>query len=197
MILLIDNYDSFTYNLYHYLINAQSKIDKPSKPIYEVIVKRNDKITIDEILKSQFKAIVLSPGPCSPSEAGICLDVIKNFQGKLPIFGVCLGHQAIGQAFGGDIVRTFPMHGKISKIYHNQENLFQNIPSPFNATRYHSLIIDRNSCPKNLKITAETDDKIIMGIADEAKKIYGVQFHPESIATDFGEEIFKNFINLI
>jgi len=197
MILLIDNYDSFTYNLYHYLINAQSKIDKPSKPIYEVIVKRNDKITIDEILKSQFKAIVLSPGPCSPSEAGICLDVIKNFQGKLPIFGVCLGHQAIGQGFGGDIVRTFPMHGKISKIYHNQENLFQNIPSPFNATRYHSLIIDRNSCPKNLKITAETDDKIIMGIADEAKKIYGVQFHPESIATDFGEEIFKNFINLI
>lgn len=197
MILLIDNYDSFTYNLYHYLINAQSKIDKPSKSIYEVIVKRNDKITIDEILKSQFKAIVLSPGPCSPNEAGICLDVIKNFQGKLPIFGVCLGHQAIGQAFGGNIVRTFPMHGKISKIYHNQENLFQNIPSPFNATRYHSLIIDRNSCPKNLKITAETEDKIIMGIADEAKKIYGVQFHPESIATDFGEEIFKNFINLI
>lgn len=197
MILLIDNYDSFTYNLYHYLINAQSNIDKPSKPIYEVIVKRNDKITIDEISKSKFKAIVLSPGPCSPNEAGICLDVIKNFQGKLPIFGVCLGHQAIGQAFGGDIVRTFPMHGKISKIYHNQENLFQNIPSPFNATRYHSLIIDRNSCPKNLKITAETEDKIIMGIADETKKIYGVQFHPESIATDFGQEIFKNFINLI
>lgn len=197
MILLIDNYDSFTYNLYHYLINAQSNNGEVAKPIYEVVVKRNDKITIDEISKSQFKAIVLSPGPSSPNEAGICLDVIKNFQGKLPIFGVCLGHQAIGQAFGGNIVRTFPMHGKISKIYHNQENLFQNIPSPFNATRYHSLIIDRNSCPKNLKITAETEDKIIMGIADEAKKIYGVQFHPESIATDFGEEIFKNFINLI
>jgi len=197
MILLIDNYDSFTYNLYHYLINAQYNHGEVFKPNYEVVVKRNDKITIDEISKSQFKAIVLSPGPCSPNEAGICLDVIKNFQGKLPIFGVCLGHQAIGQAFGGDIVRTFPMHGKISKIYHNQENLFQNIPSPFNATRYHSLIIDRNSCPKNLKITAETDDKIIMGIADEAKKIYGVQFHPESIATDFGQEIFKNFINLI
>lgn len=197
MILLIDNYDSFTYNLYHYLINAQYNHGEVFKPNYEVVVKRNDKITIDEISKSQFKAIVLSPGPCSPNEAGICLDVIKNFQGKLPIFGVCLGHQAIGQAFGADIVRTFPMHGKISKIYHNQENLFQNIPSPFNATRYHSLIIDRNSCPKNLKITAETDDKIIMGIADEAKKIYGVQFHPESIATDFGQEIFKNFINLI
>lgn len=197
MILLIDNYDSFTYNLYHYLINAQNNNDKSLKPIYDVMVKRNNKITIDEISKGQFKAIVLSPGPCSPNEAGICLDVIKNFQGKIPIFGVCLGHQAIGQAFGGDIVRTFPMHGKISKIFHNQENLFQNIPSPFNATRYHSLVIDRNSCPKNLKITAETEDKIIMGISDESKKIYGVQFHPESIATDFGQEIFKNFINLI
>ncbi|MFZ9469714.1 MAG: anthranilate synthase component II [Rickettsiales bacterium] len=197
MILLIDNYDSFTYNLYHYLINAQSEISSQSKLNHEIIVKRNDKITIDEIANSKFDAIVLSPGPCSPNEAGICLDVIKNFQGKIPIFGVCLGHQAIGQAFGGDIVRTFPMHGKISKIFHNQENLFQNIPSPFNATRYHSLVIDRNSCPKNLKITAETEDKIIMGISDESKKIYGVQFHPESIATDFGLEIFKNFINLI
>ena len=197
MILLIDNYDSFTYNLYHYLINAQSEISSQSKLNHEIIVKRNDKITIDEIANSKFDAIVLSPGPCSPNEAGICLDVIKNFQGKIPIFGVCLGHQAIGQAFGGDIVRTYPMHGKISKIFHNQENLFQNIPSPFNATRYHSLVIDRNSCPKNLKITAETEDKIIMGISDESKKIYGVQFHPESIATDFGLEIFKNFINLI
>ncbi len=197
MILLIDNYDSFTYNLYHYLINAQSEIGSQSKLNHEIIVKRNDKITIDEIANSKFDAIVLSPGPCSPNEAGICLDVIENFQGKLAIFGVCLGHQAIGQAFGGNIVRTFPMHGKISKILHNQENLFQNIPSPFNATRYHSLVIDRNSCPKNLKITAETEDKIIMGISDESKKIYGVQFHPESIATDFGQEIFKNFINLI
>ncbi len=197
MILLIDNYDSFTYNLYHYLINAQSNNPEKSKTIYEVIVKRNDKITIDEIKQSKVRAIVLSPGPCTPNEAGICLDVIKNFQGKIPIFGVCLGHQAIGQAFGGNIVRTYPMHGKISKIYHNQENLFKNIPSPFNATRYHSLIIEESSCPKNLKITAQTEDKIIMGIADESKKIYGVQFHPESIATDFGEEIFKNFINLI
>lgn len=188
MILLIDNYDSFTYNLFHYLISAGAK---------EVIVKRNDKISLEEIKALNPEAIVLSPGPCSPNEAGICLDIIKNFKGKLPIFGVCLGHQAIGQAFGGNIVRTYPMHGKISEIFHHQQNLFQGLPSPFKATRYHSLIIERETCPQNLTITAETQDGIIMGIADEKLKIYAVQFHPESIATEFGHEIFKNFINLI
>ncbi|MBM3589983.1 MAG: aminodeoxychorismate/anthranilate synthase component II [Alphaproteobacteria bacterium] len=188
MILLIDNYDSFTYNLYHYLLSAGSN---------EVLVKRNDAITLDEISNLKPRAIVISPGPCTPNEAGICLDVINKFKGKIPLFGVCLGHQAIGQAFGGKIVRTHPMHGKISEIHHSQQNLFKNIPSPFKATRYHSLIIDKNSCPKNLTITAQTSDGIIMGIADESLKIYGVQFHPESIATEFGHEIFKNFINLI
>jgi anthranilate synthase/aminodeoxychorismate synthase-like glutamine amidotransferase len=188
MILLIDNYDSFTYNLYHYLILAGAN---------EVIVKRNDKISIEEIKKLNLQAIVISPGPCTPDDAGICLEVIKNFAGKIPIFGVCLGHQAIGQAFGGKIINTYPFHGKISEIFHQQENLFKNISSPFKATRYHSLIIDRETLPKNFKISAETNDKIIMAIADEKLKIYGVQFHPESIACEHGLEIIKNFLNLI
>jgi anthranilate synthase/aminodeoxychorismate synthase-like glutamine amidotransferase len=206
MILLIDNYDSFTYNLYHYLILAGAQ---------SVVVKRNDQIDISqiqsglavdvnsknfkEISKPIFKprAIVISPGPCTPDEAGICLDVIKNFAGKIPIFGVCLGHQAIGQAFGGKIVKTYPMHGKISEIHHNGENVFADLPSPFQATRYHSLIIESQTCPKNLKITATTSEKegkIIMGIADEERKIYGVQFHPESIATKYGQKIIENFL---
>jgi anthranilate synthase/aminodeoxychorismate synthase-like glutamine amidotransferase len=188
MILLIDNYDSFTYNLYHYLIKAGAS---------EVLVKRNDKISINEIEKLKIEAIVISPGPSSPNDAGICLEVIKNFAGKIPIFGVCLGHQAIGQSFGGNIIKTYPFHGKISEIFHNQENLFKNLPSPFKATRYHSLIIERDSIPKNLKICAETKDNIIMGIADEKNKIFGVQFHPESIACEHGLEIIKNFLNLI
>jgi anthranilate synthase component 2 len=188
MILLIDNYDSFTYNLYHYLILAGAK---------EVMVRRNDKISIDEIKKLNLQAIVISPGPCAPVDAGICLEVINNFAGKIPILGVCLGHQAIGQAFGGKIIKTYPFHGKISEIFHHKENLFKNIPSPFKATRYHSLIIERETLPMNLKISAETHDKIIMGIADEKLKIYGVQFHPESIACEYGLEIIKNFLNLI
>jgi len=188
MILLIDNYDSFTYNLYHYLILAGAK---------EVLVKRNDKILIEEIKKLNLQAIVISPGPCTPDDAGICLEVIKNFAGKIPIFGVCLGHQAIGQAFGGNIIKTYPFHGKISEIFHRQENLFKNISSPFKATRYHSLIIERESLPNNFKISAETNDKIIMAIADEKLKIYGVQFHPESIACEHGLDIIKNFLNLI
>jgi len=192
MILLIDNYDSFTYNLYHYLISARE-----SNTENEVLVKRNNLISIDEITKLSPSAIVLSPGPCTPNEAGICLDVISKFKGKIPILGVCLGHQAIGQAFGGNIVRTHPMHGKISEIFHHQQNLFKNLPSPFKATRYHSLIIEKKTLPKNLSITAETSDGIIMGVADESLKIYGVQFHPESIATECGQEIIKNFINLI
>lgn len=192
MILLIDNYDSFTYNLYHYLITAGEVINE-----IDVLVKRNNHISLKEIADLSPRAIVLSPGPCTPNEAGICLDVISQFKGKIPILGVCLGHQAIGQAFGGNIVRTHPMHGKISEIFHQQQNLFKNLPSPFKATRYHSLIIDKNTLPKNLAITAETNDGIIMGIADESHKIFGVQFHPESIATEHGQQIINNFINLI
>jgi anthranilate synthase component 2 len=187
-ILLIDNYDSFTYNLYHYLIQAGAK---------EVIVKRNDEISVAEIEKLQPRGIVLSPGPCSPNEAGICLEVIEKLKGKFPIFGVCLGHQAIGQAFGGDVVKTFPMHGKISEVFHKGKNLFKDLPSPFKATRYHSLIIDRKTCPQNLEITAETKDGIIMGIADEKLKIFGVQFHPESIASEHGHKLIENFLSII
>ncbi len=188
MILLIDNYDSFTYNLYHYLIQAGEK---------DVLVKRNDEISISEIRELKPHGIVLSPGPCTPNEAGICLDVIKELKGIFPIFGVCLGHQSIGQAFGGNVVKTYPMHGKISEIFHNGKNLFENLPSPFKATRYHSLIIEKDSCPQNLEITAQTKDGIIMGIADEKLKIYGVQFHPESIASEHGHQIIKNFLKNI
>ena len=188
MILLIDNYDSFTYNLYHYLIQAGAK---------KVVVKRNDAISLDEIKKMKPHGIVLSPGPCTPNEAGICLEIVKKLQDIFPIFGVCLGHQTIGQAFGGKIIKTHPMHGKISDIFHNKKNLFKGLPSPFKATRYHSLIIEKKTCPKNLKITAETKDGIIMGIADEKKKIFGVQFHPESIASEHGHQIIKNFLSIV
>ena len=189
MILLIDNYDSFTYNLYHYLIEAGKKAKKE-----EVLVKRNDKISIQEIKDLNPSAIILSPGPCTPNEAGICLEVIEKFKGVYPILGVCLGHQAIGQAFGGNVVKTYPMHGKISEIFHQGKNLFKGLPSPFKATRYHSLIIEKETCPKNLEITATTQDGIIMGIADEKLKIFGVQFHPESIASEHGHQIIENFL---
>jgi anthranilate synthase/aminodeoxychorismate synthase-like glutamine amidotransferase len=189
MILLIDNYDSFTYNLYHYLIEAGTKAKKE-----EVLVKRNDKISIQEIKDLNPSAIILSPGPCTPNEAGICLEVIEKFKGAYPILGVCLGHQAIGQAFGGNVVKTYPMHGKISEIFHQGKNLFKGLPSPFKATRYHSLIIEKETCPKNLEITATTQDGIIMGIADEKLKIFGVQFHPESIASEHGHQIIENFL---
>lgn len=188
MILLIDNYDSFTYNLYHYLIEAGEK---------NVVVKRNDQITLKEIEELNPRAIVLSPGPCTPNDAGICLDVIKKFKDKFPILGVCLGHQAIGQAFGGNIIKTYPMHGKISDVFHTNKNLFKNLPSPFKATRYHSLIIEKETCPTDLEITAWTKDEIIMGVAHKKYKIYGVQFHPESIASEHGHEIIKNFLELI
>ncbi|MBM5783213.1 MAG: aminodeoxychorismate/anthranilate synthase component II [Pelagibacterales bacterium] len=190
-ILLIDNYDSFTYNLYHYVIEA----DKKNKE--EVIVKRNDKISIDEIKSLNPRGIILSPGPCSPSEAGICLEVIDKLKGIFPIFGVCLGHQAIGQAFGGKIVKTYPMHGKISDIFHEGKNLFKDLPSPFKATRYHSLIIEKETCPSDLEITAQTKDGIIMGVAHKKYNISGVQFHPESIASEHGHKIIRNFLDLI
>ena len=185
MILLIDNYDSFTYNLYHYLIQAGEK---------EVVVKRNDEISIAEIQKLNPHGIVLSPGPCTPNDAGICLEVIEKFKGIIPIFGVCLGHQAIGQAFGGKIIKTHPMHGKISEIFHKNKSLFVGLPSPFKATRYHSLIIEKETCPQDLEITAETSDGIIMAVEHKKLKIFGVQFHPESIASEYGHEIIKNFL---
>lgn len=188
MILLIDNYDSFTYNLYHYLIEAGEK---------NVAVKRNDEISLDEIKALKPSGIMLSPGPCTPNEAGICLEVIEKLQGIFPIFGVCLGHQAIGQAFGGNVVKTYPMHGKVSEIYHEGKAVFKGLPSPFKATRYHSLIIEKETCPSSLEITAFTKDGIIMGVAHKKHKIYGVQFHPESIASEHGHQIIKNFLDLI
>ncbi len=189
MILLIDNYDSFTYNLYHYLIQAGEK---------DVLVKRNDEISLDEISQLNPKGIVLSPGPCTPNEAGICLDVVKKFKETYPIFGVCLGHQAIGQVFGGNIIKTHPMHGKISDVYHSNKNIFKDLPSPFKATRYHSLIIERETFPESeLEITSETKDGIIMGISHKKYKIFGVQFHPESIASEHGHQIIKNFLSEI
>ncbi len=184
MILLIDNYDSFTYNLYHYLIQAGEE---------EVLVKRNDEISIDEIKKLKPRGIVLSPGPCTPNDAGICLEVIEKLQGIFPIFGVCLGHQAIGQAFGGKVVKTYPMHGKISEIFHTKKNLFKNLPSPFKATRYHSLIIERKTCPENLEITAETKDGIIMGIADEKLKILAYNFIRNRLRRNMGIKLSKIF----
>ena len=188
MIILIDNYDSFTYNLYHYLIQAGES---------EVLVKRNDEISLEEIKNLNPSGIVLSPGPCTPNEAGICLEVIEKLKENFPIFGVCLGHQAIGQAFGGKIVKTHPMHGKISEIFHHQQGLFEGLPSPFKATRYHSLIIEKETCPADLEITANTKDDIIMGVQHKKYKIFGVQFHPESIASEHGHQIIRNFLNQI
>ena len=188
MILLIDNYDSFTYNLFHY-IAAVSK--------HEIKVVRNDKITIAEIKKLPVNAIVISPGPCTPNEAGISLDIIKEFAGSLPILGICLGHQSIGQAMGGKIVKTEPMHGKISAIYHKNKGLFKGLPSPFKSTRYHSLIIENSSLPDCLEITAKTKDDIIMGIQHKKFNIHGLQFHPESIASEHGHELIANFLKLV
>ena len=187
MILLIDNYDSFTFNLYHYALEVSNQ---------EVLVKRNDKISIAEISEINPESIILSPGPCTPNEAGICLDVIRNFKDTIPILGVCLGHQSIGQAFGGKIIKTHPMHGKVSKINHNQKGLFKDIPSPFEATRYHSLIIEKSTCPTEIEITATTEDGIIMAIEHKEHKIFGVQFHPESILSEFGHQIIKNFFTI-
>jgi anthranilate synthase/aminodeoxychorismate synthase-like glutamine amidotransferase len=189
MFLLIDNYDSFTYNIVHYL--AEINI--------EVMVRRNDKISINEIEQLAPQAIFISPGPCNPDKAGICLELIKNFAHKYPIFGVCLGHQAIAQSFGAKIIKgSEPVHGKISAITHyplqNQQTLFNNIPNPFNATRYHSLIIEEQSLDPDFFISARTNDNIIMAIEHKNLPIAGVQFHPESIGTEYGKIIFKNFI---
>ncbi|HZT25167.1 MAG TPA: aminodeoxychorismate/anthranilate synthase component II [Pseudolabrys sp.] len=186
MIILVDNYDSFTFNLVHYLgaLGAQ------------VVVHRNDKITTEAVIAASPEAIVLSPGPCTPTEAGICLDLIKQAAHKIPILGVCLGHQAIGQAFGGKIVRAAPMHGKLSEISHSGTGLFVGINGPLRATRYHSLVVERASMPRALTVNAETSDGLCMGVMHENFPIHGVQFHPESIASEHGHLILKNFIDI-
>lgn len=188
MILMIDNYDSFTYNIVQYLYDLGQ----------EVIVKRNDEITVDDIKRMEnIDAIVISPGPCTPKEAGISVDVIKTFKGVYPILGVCLGHQSIGQAFGGNIVKAkCLMHGKTSKIFHNQKGLFEGIPNPFNAVRYHSLVIDESSLPEDIEINARSEDGEIMAIEHKKYPIWGVQFHPESILTEYGHKLLENFLNL-
>ena len=185
-ILLIDNYDSFTYNLFHYI----SKIKK------NVEVVRNDKIDEKTILRKKYDKIVISPGPGNPNQAGNCLKIVKEVYKKIPILGVCLGHQIIGQVFGGKITNAKNlMHGKISKIKHNKKGLFKNIRNNFEATRYHSLVVDRNTLPKNLLITAETKNKTIMGLMHKEFDIHGFQFHPESISTKVGMKLIKNFIS--
>jgi anthranilate synthase/aminodeoxychorismate synthase-like glutamine amidotransferase len=187
MILLIDNYDSFTFNLYHFLGDVGAQCD----------VWRNDKLTVEQALAMQPEAIVLSPGPCTPNEAGICLDLIAAAAGKLPILGVCLGHQAIGQAFGGTVVRApTPMHGKVSKISHTGTDILAGLPSPFSATRYHSLTVEPATLPDILVPTAWTDDRVIMAMHHRTLPIFGVQFHPESIASEHGHQILANFLAL-
>ena len=187
MLLLIDNYDSFTYNLFHYLGELGQ----------EVAVKRNDQISVQDALAMRPDSIVLSPGPCDPDKAGICLALINAAAGRVPILGVCLGHQAIGQAFGGRIVRApIPMHGKLSRIHHTGESVFRGVEDGFLATRYHSLVIERASMPAQLKITAETEDGVIMGVAHKTQPVHGVQFHPESIASQHGHALLKNFLEL-
>lgn len=185
MIVLIDNYDSFTYNLVQYFGEFEN----------DIRVYRNDAITVEEVDALTPSHIVISPGPCTPTEAGISVELIQKLGGKYPLLGVCLGHQAIGQAFGGDIVRAENiMHGKVSAIHHNGTGVFQGIPDPFTATRYHSLIIKRDTCPAVLDITAETEAGEIMAVTHKELPVYGVQFHPESILTEHGKTMVKNFL---
>jgi anthranilate synthase component 2 len=188
MLLLIDNYDSFTYNLVHYFGELGAKME----------IYRNDALSADEALGLRPQAIVLSPGPCDPDQAGICLELIEKNAGNIPLLGVCLGHQAIGQAYGGKVVRAPNlMHGKVSDIKHTEKGLFAGVPTPFLATRYHSLMVERQSLPDCLEVTAETDDGIIMGLAHQEYPIHGVQFHPESIASEQGHELLKNFLTVV
>jgi anthranilate synthase/aminodeoxychorismate synthase-like glutamine amidotransferase len=188
MILVIDNYDSFTFNIVQFLGEISDK---------ELVVYRNDALTIQEIQAMSPDAILISPGPCTPKEAGISVDVIKYLGSAIPVLGVCLGHQSIGYAYGGNVIRApYLMHGKISQIYHQGDSIFKGLPIPFNATRYHSLIIERSSCPDCLQIIAETDDGLIMGVRHKESPVYGVQFHPESILTDGGKVLLKNFLDL-
>jgi anthranilate synthase component 2 len=187
MILVVDNYDSFTYTLVHYLneLGAQTR------------VVRNDALSAADAIALRPEAVLLSPGPCTPDDAGICLDLIRSAPDDLPILGVCLGHQAIGQAFGGDVIRAKSlMHGKTSQIHHDNTGIFEGLPNPFTATRYHSLAVKRDSLPNSLKVTAWTDDGEIMGLAHAARPIHGVQFHPESILTEGGHKLLGNFLDM-
>ncbi len=187
MLLLVDNYDSFTYNLFHYLGELGATVK----------VVRNDEITADQALALKPEGIVLSPGPCTPNEAGICLDVIKQADGRMPILGVCLGHQAIGQVYGGSIVRApEPMHGKLSRMHHTGKSVFRGLNNDFLATRYHSLTIDPPSMPASLEITATSEDGVIQGVMHKTHPVHGVQFHPESIASENGHAILANFLHI-
>ena len=187
MILLIDNYDSFTFNLVHFLGDLGVRCT----------VRRNDAISVDDALALAPEAIVLSPGPCTPDEAGICLDLIAAAAGRVPVLGVCLGHQAIGQAFGGQVIRgSKPMHGKVSAVRHDGSDVFTGLPSPFQATRYHSLVVEPGTLPDTLVPTAWTEDGAIMGLRHRTLPLFGVQFHPESIASEHGHDILANFLAL-
>jgi len=185
MIVLIDNYDSFTFNLVHYLGSLGA----------DIVVHRNDKISAAAVIASRPDAIVLSPGPCTPNEAGICLELIAKASKTIPILGVCLGHQAIGQAFGGKVVRATPQHGKVFEIKHSGTGLFRGINGPLKATRYHSLVVERASLPRDLVANAETDD-LVMGLMHKNLPVHGVQFHPESIASEHGHLMLKNFLDI-
>ena len=187
MILVVDNYDSFTYNLVHYLAELGA----------ETVVRRNDAITVQDAFAMKPQAILLSPGPCAPDQAGICLPLLRGAAEDLPILGVCLGHQAMGQAFGGDVIRAKTlMHGKTSLIHHAGNGLFQGLPNPFTATRYHSLAVKRDTLPAELEVTAWTEDGEIMGLQHRTRPIHGVQFHPESVATEHGHALLANFLDL-
>jgi anthranilate synthase component 2 len=187
MILVIDNYDSFTYNLVHYLNELGAETE----------VHRNDALSVQDALALRADGVLLSPGPCTPNEAGICLALLAGAPDDLPIFGVCLGHQAIGQAYGGDVVRAKElMHGKTSQIHHTNTGVFEGLPNPFTATRYHSLAVKRETLPADLEVTAWTEDGEIMGLQHKTRPVYGVQFHPESIATEGGHDLLANFLRL-
>jgi anthranilate synthase/aminodeoxychorismate synthase-like glutamine amidotransferase len=187
MILLLDNYDSFTYNLAQYLGEFGCTVE----------VHRNDKISVEHIAQRKPEAIIISPGPCTPREAGVSVELVQKLAGKFPILGVCLGHQAIGEAFGGKIIRAPKLfHGKTSEIHHDGKGVFRKLPRPFVATRYHSLIVERKSLPRELSITAQTDDGIIMGVRHRRYKLEGVQFHPESVLTTSGKQLLKNFLTM-
>lgn len=186
MIVLIDNYDSFTFNLFHYLGGLGA----------DVVVHRNDKISVADVMATEPDAIVLSPGPCTPNEAGICLDLIAKASATIPILGVCLGHQAIGQAFGGKVARATPLHGKVSEIKHKGTGVFRGINGPLKATRYHSLVVERASIPRELSVNAETGDGLVMGLIHASLPVHGVQFHPESIASEHGHLMLKNFLDI-
>jgi len=187
LLIVIDNYDSFTYNLVQYLLELEQEVE----------TYRNDVVGVDEITSMQPEAIIISPGPCTPNEAGVSVEVIKELAGRVPILGVCLGHQCIGQAFGARIIRAPTlMHGKTSSIYHNGTDVYKGLEQPFEATRYHSLIVERETLPSVFQITSETEDGIIMGLSHQSHAIHGVQFHPESILTSSGKDLLQNFVDM-